>query len=535
MKAVIYARYSSDKQRESSIDDQVRNCARYADRERLQVLTVYQDQAISGSVRNRTGYQQMLEAAETRLFDVLLVDDLSRLSRDELEMKRVLRQFSFKGLRIVGVSDGYDNHSKGHKIHAGMKGLMNELYLDDLREKTHRGMSGQALKGFNCGGRTYGYQNVPIEDTGRKDAYGRAAVVAVAYELHPEQAVWIKHIFEWFAEGKTYRDIASKLNALKIPSSRGKEWAVSAVKVILENEMYLGRITWNKKEWLKNPDTGKRTYRKRPEEEWIVTEQPKLRIISDELWQAVRIRQPKLGDRKINPPAQRYLFSGLLQCAECGGNFIMGAKNRYGCATYKTRGDSVCKNHITVSRQLVEEKLLQSIKEDILTEESFRIFCEEAKALLSQGEEESQQEALQKHLQKAEKERTNILAAIKMGILTQSTKAELEGVEQQIEELKTALECQRPSLQTVLPEARQRFTEAVNRLEHTVESHVHIARELIRPLVGGKIKLHRHGDMLAAELQNSLSGALMEGVGIPEFLMVAGERNLQKNRLIHLY
>lgn len=526
MKAVIYARYSSDKQRESSIDDQVRNCQKYADREQMEILHVFQDQAISGSVHNRSGYQQMLTASETGIFDVLLVDDLSRLSRDDIEMKRIIRLFNFKGLRIIGVADGYDSHSKGHKIHAGMKGLMNELYLDDLREKTHRGMSGQALKGFNCGGRTYGYRNVPIEDLERKDQYGRPAVVAVAYEIHPEQAIWIKRIYEWFAQGETYRSIASKLNEMQVPSSRGKAWATSGVKVMLENEMYLGRITWNKKEWLKNPETGKRVYRKRPEHEWIVTEQPNLRIISDELWKQVEMRRPKLGaNRSINQPAQRYLFSGLLQCAECGGNFIMGAKDRYGCSTYKSKGDSMCTNNVTVPRGIVEERLMQGIKEEILTEESFRLFMEETTRLLSQKEREEDTDALRQQIQQVESERANIMAAIKMGILTKTTKDELEATEKRIEELQGVLsDSKELDPTTILPKAKARFTDSVQQLEKTLHTHTHLARDLIRPYVGGKILLHRRGKHLEAEIKNDMENVLAEAAGLQSLLMVAGAR-----------
>lgn len=526
MKAVIYARYSSDKQRESSIADQVRNCERHAERENMEILRVFEDQAISGSVLNRAGYQQMLTASETGIFDVLLVDDLSRLSRDDIEMKRVIRLFNFKGLRVIGVADGYDSHSKGHKIHAGMKGLMNELFLDDLREKTHRGMSGQALKGFNCGGRTYGYRNVPIEDASRTDQYGRPAVVAVAYEVHPEQATWVKRIYEWFAAGETYRSIASKLNAMQIPSPRGKEWATSGVKVILENEMYLGRITWNKKEWLKNPETGKRVYRKRPEHEWIVTEQPKLRIISDALHKEVKMRLPKFGsNRAANPPAQRYLFSGLLQCAECGGNYIMGAKDRYGCGTYRTKGDSICTNNVTVPRKIVEERLLHSIKDEILTEDSFQLFMEETKRLLAELEKDTDTQAVQQQIAQAEAERTNIMAAIKMGVLTKTTKDELEAAERRIEELQRAvLESKQLDPVAALPKAKARFTDSVQQLEETVHSHVHLARDLIRPFVGGKILLHRRGKHLEAEIKSEFGEVMSEAAGLESFLMVAGAR-----------
>jgi site-specific DNA recombinase len=143
MRAAIYARYSSDKQRESSIEDQERNCRGFAAREGWTLIARFADEATSGATRSRPGYLRMLAAAEQGGFDVLLVDDLSRLSRDDVEMKQVIRRFRFRGVRIVGVSDGFDSDAKGYKVQAGVRSLLNELYLDDLREKTHRASPGR--------------------------------------------------------------------------------------------------------------------------------------------------------------------------------------------------------------------------------------------------------------------------------------------------------------------------------------------------------------------------------------------------------
>ena len=173
MRTVTYCRFSSDKQREASIEDQQRNCQKFAEREGWTITARYTDKAISGTKADRPEYQTMLADAKAVAFDVLLVDDLSRLSRDDVELKTTIRRFLYWGIRIVGVSDGFDSASKGYKIHAGVRGLINEIYLDDLREKTHRGMVGQVLKGNCAGGRTYGFRNVPIEDKSRKDEYGR--------------------------------------------------------------------------------------------------------------------------------------------------------------------------------------------------------------------------------------------------------------------------------------------------------------------------------------------------------------------------
>ncbi len=130
----------------------------------------------------------MLEPAKARQFDVLLVDDLSRLSRDEAELILTRRKLLFWEVRLIGASDGYDSDAKGRKIQATMRGLMNDMFLDDLREKTHRGLVGQALKGNNCGGRLYGYRHVPSYHSTENDEYDRPKIIAMRREIDEAQA-----------------------------------------------------------------------------------------------------------------------------------------------------------------------------------------------------------------------------------------------------------------------------------------------------------------------------------------------------------
>lgn len=251
MKVALYARYSSDLQRQASIADQFRTCERFAEREGWPITKRYEDKAVSGSKNDRPGYQQMLADAKARAFDVLLVDDLSRLSRDDVETKQAIRRLRFWRVRVIGVSDGFDSESKGYKIQAGVRGLMNEIFLDDLREKTHRGLTGQALNGNNCGGRSYGYKHVAIEDPSKRDQYGRPVVVAVRREVDEREAKVVRQVFEWFANGFSPRWIANELNRQDVPSPRGGNWAASAIyghpvkgTGVLNNPLYIGRYVW---------------------------------------------------------------------------------------------------------------------------------------------------------------------------------------------------------------------------------------------------------------------------------------------------
>ena len=401
MRAAIYARFSSDKQREASIEDQVRNCERRAHAEKWQVVARFKDEAISGATTDRTGYQAMRRAAAAREFDVLLVEDLSRLSRDQPETERTIRRLEFDGIRVIGLSDGYDSASgKSRKLLRTMRAAINETYLDDLRDKTHRGLEGQARKGNNAGGRTYGYRHVPIEDSTRTDPLGRPVVIAVRREIDSVQAEVVRRIFTLYAEGSSSRSIADRLNRDGVPSpgsswrrmgARPKHgWSMSAIagpdatSGILNNELYIGRYIWNRSTWMKDPDTGKRTRRDRPESEWVINALPKLRIVEEELWQRVKARQRERAERigarvraglKLDPRRRggapgRYLFSTLLKCAVCGASFVMSSKTHYRCASQVNGRERFCTNTLSVKRSTVERALLDDLKTRLLAPEA---------------------------------------------------------------------------------------------------------------------------------------------------------------------
>src|SRR5262249_4637762 len=134
-----YARYSSEGQRETSIDDQFYVCERYAERERWRIVERYEDKAISGTKdeKHRDGFAAMLRGAKAKQFDILLVHDLSRLSRDSVKTEQTRRQLVFWGVRLIGVTDGIDTAHEGHEMMSGVKSIFNQQYLLDLAKHTH--------------------------------------------------------------------------------------------------------------------------------------------------------------------------------------------------------------------------------------------------------------------------------------------------------------------------------------------------------------------------------------------------------------
>ena len=139
MRTVAYARFSTDKQSDASIDDQARNIRRYCAQAGYPEPRLYADTEISGSRSDRPRYRELLAAAADNAFDALLIDDTYRLSRDQVEFPRVIRLLKFHGVRVIGVSDGFDSDREGYKLEAGMRGIMGEAYIDAIAKNTHRG------------------------------------------------------------------------------------------------------------------------------------------------------------------------------------------------------------------------------------------------------------------------------------------------------------------------------------------------------------------------------------------------------------
>ena len=448
MRVVLYARYSSEGQREASITDQFRNCDAYVARQPGWTITArYQDQALSGAVgaARRPGYQAVLAAAKTRQFDVLVVDDLSRLTRDEAELITLRKRLVFWGLRMVSASDGFDTAHKGHKIQASFHGIKNEQYLDDLAEKTHRGLAGQALQGLNTGGRCYGYRHVPIIDRTQTDEYGRPLIVGAKREIDDAQAEVVRQIFNWYANGQSPRWIAGELNRRGIPApgaayKRKKRttlhgtWSPSVLhgdpKIgtgLLHNELYIGHLIWNRRDWVRDPDTTGKCLASARKPNGLKKTCRTCGSSTKRCGPASRrANQTRPLMRKATPPMNvKYLLSGLLKCGVCGSSFVMAGVHHYACAGYLNRRQ--CTNRIRVRRELVEAKCLDGLRRDLLTPERVELFVKEATRLWTERQQThgSAKLAAEKRLAVVEQELAYLLTAIKAGLLTATTKAEL--------------------------------------------------------------------------------------------------------------
>jgi site-specific DNA recombinase len=372
MRVSIYSRYSSDKQREASIEDQVRLCEERAAREGWRVVKCYTDRAISGASLMRRGIQALMQDAQGGKFDVVLTESLDRISRDQEDIAGVYKRLRFAGVKIHTLSEG-----EIAELHIGFTGTMSALYLKSLGEKTWRGQSGRVRAGKSGGGNCYGYDVVRgSSNTGEPERGDRC--------VNEKEAAIVSYVFNEYAAGKSPKAIAHALNQRKVPGPTGKAWGPSTINGnwrrgtgILNNELYIGRLVWNRLAYVKNPNTGKRVSRLNKKSALIITDVPELRIIDEDLWERVKGRQR--GLRKLpsfhEKQRPRMLLSYLLKCGCCGGGFSKVSQNHYGCSTARNKG--TCHSRITIRQNTLEGLVIGALQSRLMDPTLLAEFCDE--------------------------------------------------------------------------------------------------------------------------------------------------------------
>ena len=360
-RVAIYARYSSDLQSAASIDDQVRLCRERAATLGYDVVEVFSDYAISASnLRTRPGMLALMDAARARDFDMVIAEALDRISRDQEDVAAIYKRLNHADVKLITLTEGEIN-----ELHVGLKGTMNALFLKDLAEKTRRGQRGRVEAGRIPGGNSFGYRMIRrIAEDGN--------LIRGEREIHPEEAVIVRRIFTEYVEGQSPRAIAANLNRDRIPSPRGGHWNASTINGsrqrkngILNNELYLGRITYNRQRFMKDPDSGKRQSRVNPEHLWVTKEVPALQIIDDATWQAVQTLRGRYSSQAGNKrQTKKRLLSGLVRCAGCGGAMTIINRERYSCSARRERGTCSCP--VSISAAELEHRILTALKDILL-------------------------------------------------------------------------------------------------------------------------------------------------------------------------
>ncbi|RWL81845.1 MAG: hypothetical protein EOR67_29180, partial [Mesorhizobium sp.] len=376
------------------------------------------------------------------------------------------------------------------------------------------------------GGLCYGYRVLKkLDSEGEPVRGGR--------EIMPEEATIVRRIFREFAAGKSPKAIAVDLNKEGIPGPLGRHWGDTSVRGhvvrgtgVINNELYTGVLVWNRLHFIKDPATGKRVSRANPLAKWIRTEVPHLRIVDDELWQAVKERQKSIASqfevvaiatrkaraRKLHTMKRPVtLLSGLLICGYCGGRYGLFTRDRYACLNHQRRG--ICDNGRTITREKIEQRVLAGLKERLVSAdvvaEAIRAYAQETNRLNQERRAQGQQD--RKARDKIERAIAGIMAAIEDGLYQPSMKARMEDLERQKAQITARLAVAPTDLPDQHPNIATLYKKRVEQFTHALADHEdgRQAAEALRSLIG-KIVLtpgDKRGEV-HAELRGELFGIL---------------------------
>ena len=399
---------------------------------------------MSGFSHLRPGYQRLQELAMAGGCDVLVAESMNRIARDMEHSAALYKRLSYLGVRIVTQLEGDVS-----ELHIGFGGTMSAIFLKDLALKTHRGLEGRIKAGKSAGGISYGYRlDRQLLPDGSYTTGDRV--------IDEAEAAIVQRIFGEYDRGRSARAIAIGLNRDGIPAPRsgGKgsgTWSFSTISGnwkrgtgILNNELYIGKLVWNRQRFVKDPESGKRQARPNPPEAWITEDIPALRIIKDDLWSRVKqrqgaIREDILTERAADPDGfkierghrPRYLLSGLLTCGCCGSGYIMISDSRLGCAAARNSG--TCANRKTIKRTDVEERVLGGLKHHLMHPDLVAEFIAEFHREMEKERRDGEAGRVEaeRALAKITREIDNIVTAITEGMFHPSMKAKMDALEAQ--------------------------------------------------------------------------------------------------------
>jgi len=438
MNGIIYARYSSDSQREESIEGQLRECKAFAERNGIVIVDTYIDRALSAKTDNRPSFQQMVKDSNRKNFEVVLVWKLDRFARnryDSAHYKSVLKK---NGVRVMSVTETISEGAEGILLETMLEGMA-EYYSVELAEKVNRGMKENALKCKYNGG------TLPIGFIIDKDKQ---------YQLDPITSPAVADAFKMYANGMGMQQIADELNIRGVRTQRHNgKLDVDNVTSMLHNRKYIGEYRYKD----------------------IVIPRGIPAIVTQEIFDRVQERMVQNKKAPAKHKAEdEYLLTTKLYCAKCkcfmvgeSGTSHTGFVHRYyKCVSVKEhRG---C-NKKTVKKDWIEELVLNEIQKVILDDTLLERLAD--MAIKKLGSENTVLPILQKQYAEVEKAINNMLSAIEQGIITASTKQRLQDLEQQKSELSVQImkeEMSKPKLtkeQVLFWFHRLRKLD-INKLEH---------------------------------------------------------------------
>lgn len=485
-RVAFYSRYSTSLQNQSSIDGQERLCARYAAKNEWIEAGRYSDAECTGATTHgRTGLFEMLRDGAHGQFDVLLVEDIDRASRDAADMHMIAKQLEELDIVLCTVSGGVVSD-----MELAFKAIQNQQFLKQNSAKAKRGQEQVIASGRLSGSIAYGYEKVQAFDAKGEQIKGLR-------RPHPQHAAVVQRIHADFDAGMSTFDIAKALNSEGIPGPKGKGWKPQTLLGnrngglgILRNPIYIGELQFRKTQ--RKRRQGKIAMRFTNDAERIIVQHPELAIIDRALWDRNQSRLAESFDRPFYSKKKvEYVFTGKVYCGRCGNTCIVNS-GKFLCTGHNHRG--VCDNTRRTFRTVLEASIFAHIKDHLVTsgvvETCLAAYREEERKFLN--DHALMLQADRARAEELDQQITNL--TVQLGAIRGVSIAS-DAVVKQIERLAT--EKKRVDLRiNSAPQAREqplddagvaeRIRETLENLQLALESddrEAHRARELLRALV----------------------------------------------------
>ena len=405
--AIIYARYSSHNQRDVSIEQQIEACRKHAAELGLTITDTYEDRAISGRTDNRPAFQRMMRDAEDGKFQYVLAWKSNRMGRNMMQAMVNESRLMDCGVKVFYAEEDFDDSAAGRFALRSMMNV-NQFYSDNLAEDVRRGLMDNASKCMANGRQPLGYKR------------GEGGKVVVD---EPAAAI-VREIYTRIASGEMFMDIARDLNRRGIKTQSGSEWNKSSFKVLCRNERYRGIYIYG--------DTR------------IEGGIPP--IVDDVLWYKVQevLKVKKSKNRHHCPSDEDYLLTGKLRCGKCGG-YMIGMSGRsktgdvhhyYACQNRRVGHTCDKKN---IRRDVVEPAVAQAIKQYCLTDDAIEWITDQTIAYWEDEDRKLQIDSIENDLSAVQSSISNVMKAIEMGVITETTRDRLIELERQQTDLKSKL------------------------------------------------------------------------------------------------
>ena len=402
MTAVIYARYSSDNQREESIEGQLRECTAFAEKNGITILRHYIDRAFSAKTDNRPEFQNMIKDSGKKLFDMIIVWKLDRFARNRYDSAWYKAQLKKNGVKVISATEVISDGAEGIILESVLEGYA-EYFSADLAEKVVRGMTENALKcQFNGGTIPFGY----IIDEARH------------FQPDPMTAHYVSEIYTMYANGSRISEIMRWLNDKGLRNTLGGKFSYHSIQVMLKNRRYIGEYRFR--------DT--------------VIPDGIPALVSQELFDTVQARMEKNKKAPARHKAEDdYLLTTKLFCGNCGA-YMCGESGRsrrgpvyhyYKCVSVKKKR-AACKKK-AVRKEWLEDLVVNATMEMIMDDK--RVEAITSSVIAVQDEDNMNIPRLEQQLLEVQTAIDNLLNAIQQGILTKSTKSRLEELESTKEDL----------------------------------------------------------------------------------------------------